>query len=239
MVERFTAVLPTYSERDTSREPTPQELVTAEFQARRSLRALENYAEALNAVATSSGPTEVAQAASEAVTSIGKAASTVASFAGKPIKDSFHPLISTGGSLVATLLGEALEAQRFSILRSIVRSADPTVTELSRRISFWYFLEERDAIFLVFDGLDKALNAATPGVGKDLLVVEVAQEEARSIDEAARWRVFWKIAVAHRAILTSLEEPADFDKLMVANRRIQELVKLTKKFTEAVEKSKS
>ena len=234
----FSPILPSYGRAHVvEREPTAKELVNAELQARRSIRALKRYAEALTALATSEAPTDVGKAASDAVVALGNAASTAASIARSRLPGSFQTMILTGSSLIAGLTREALEVQRHKVLTRIVRDADPTVTELTRRISIWFFLTEKTHLDQSYKALEAAINDATPGVAADLLTVDAARDAARAAHKNAKWRTFWQIAIAHRAILGSLDAPSDFAQLIVANQRIQTLADSAKAFVVAVEKS--
>lgn len=227
--------LPSYGVDDLSREPMNNELVNAEAQARRSLDALGEYSEALNALATSKTPGDVAKAATDATSAVTTAAETVGNLAGRPISGKFEPIVTTGGTLLAILTEEALEARRYALITSVVRSADPIVADLSQRVANWFFLQKRDDLYGRYDELDSAINSASPGVAADLEVVERARAAAKAADDGAEWRVFWEIAVAHRAIMASMDAPPDFKRLTEANQRIGTVVDSVKAFVNAVE----
>ena len=234
----FSPVLPRYGPAHIARQPTAEELVNAELQARRSIRALKRYAEALTALATSEAPTDVGKAVSDAVVALGNPASTAASITKSPLPGSFQAVILTGSSLIAGLTREALEVQRHKVLTRIVGDADPTVTELTRRISNWFFLKERKLLDQPYKAVEAAINDTKRGVAADLLAVEAARDAARAAHKNAKWRMFWEIAVAHRAILGSLDAPSNFGQLIVANQRIHTLVDSVKAFVTAVETTK-
>ena len=227
--------LPSYGVDDLSRDPMNNELVNAEAQARRSLDALGEYSEALNALATSKTPGDVAKAATDATSAVTTAAETVGNLAGRPISGKFEPIVTTGGTLLAILTEEALEARRYALIASVVRSADPIVADLSQRVANWFFLQERDDLYGRYDELDSAIHNASPGVTADLEVVQRARAAAKAADDGAEWRVFWEIAVAHRAIMASMDAPPDFKRLTEANQRIGTVVDSVKAFVNAVE----
>jgi len=227
--------LPSYGVSDLNREPTVSELVNAEAQARRSLDALREYSEALTALATSKAPGDVAKAAAGAVSAVTTAAKTAGNLAGRRTPGKFDPVITTGGALLANLTEEVLEARRYALMASVVRSADPIVVDLSRRVANWFFVRDRESLYAPYDKFDEAINEARRGVVADLEKVERTRAAAKVADDRAKWRVFWEIAVAHHAIMTSMDAPPDFKRLTEANQRIGTLVDSVKAFVNAVE----
>ncbi len=217
---------------------TDTQRTVLEFNARRALTALGEYAAAISDLATSTEPQGVADAASAAVTAIGTAASAAAKIGGKPVPRDVQTVISTGSTLLGDLVGEALEARRYALLTEIVRKADPLVADLSRASADWFYIAQHEVLAAPYTALRGALRDSQPGDVAGMIAVQQAEAAARRSEAGADWRVFWQVAVAHHAILESLEEPADFDRLMAANSRIHALVKSTKAFVAAVEAAK-
>lgn len=214
---------------------SPDQKTVLEFNASRALAALSDYSSALSALATSEAPGDVGAAAAQAIGALSDTADAAAKISGDPVPADVKAVIATGGTLIADLTREALEARRYQLLSKIVRGANPVVAELSRAASGWFYVAQESELLLAYKTLNDAVSAAVPGDQAGIAAVAQARDKARKLEHAAQWRLFWEVALAHNAILESLDAPADFDRLLAANARIQKLVKSTKAFVEAVE----
>lgn len=242
-IDKYVPILPAYipDENPNARLPNAAELATAEFNASLSLDALARYVKALGELAKADSPQKVAKAASDAVTSVGNAVSTAAKLARSPLTPKNAELIPATSSLVGKLLGEVLEAQRYSTIASIVLTSDETVTTLSRNIANWFWLSERKELIktntLFRSAVDLSVVEQDDATDSILLQVETTRDAARAAQDNAVWRTFWNVAVAHRAIADSLKSDSAPEQLAAANTRIQALVDAVRNFTKAVEAS--
>lgn len=196
--------------------------------ARRLMRGLEDYAEALESILTADTRSKTAGAAASALDALGDLFE-----AGGDRGD--RPGITTreGQGLVARVTDEVLETYRYRQLRRVVTEADPAVQEAARIVAVWYNREiDRGRVGAAYAALETAIDEAVPGDPAGLARVEAAYETARRTEEAAGWRVFWNIGVAHAAIAKSLGRPGNMDALKDANTRIFDLADSVKAFAE-------
>lgn len=234
--EIYTPKLDSYDP-ESKEPPTETQLVHAEYKADLSLRAIGRYASALGALSSSKLPSEIALVASEAVEEAGKAAELAAVLSGTPLSAVQKPVISTGGTLIGNLLGEALEAQRYSMLAELIRTSNDHVESLSRNVASWFYLQEEDELRKAFVELRSAVGKADLGDAIGMRTVAEKWEAAKAADQSAEWRTFWNIAPTHHAIMLALDEPANLDQQIAAAERIRKLVGSFKAFVSAIEKS--
>ena len=216
----------------------PDETLTYERNARTALKAMADYAEAIDALATAGEPQQVGKslgAAVKAVKGLASAAATVQDDKGLSPKTA--KIFKTAAPLAETLSREILEARRYALLSDIVRASDPLIQGLSEAAALWFYQLERDDLVAAYDtAANSAFATASPNrTVADIAAADAAVEAAREAEGKAKWRVFWSVAVAHHAILRSFDAPPDLERLADANARIQDLIEVTDNFVKAVE----
>lgn len=196
--------------------------------ARNLVRALNDYASALDDLVQANSRSETAAAATNALKAVGN-------FVASGGSDRTPKLFSREGqTLVSNLTDEALEAYRFRLLRDVTTQANAPVEQATRAVAAWLSRTSDNArVEAAYDALERAVDAAQPGSAADLKAIEDAFENAKSIEESTSWRVYWEIGAAHAAIVKSFAAPADFDRLKDANDRILTLAEVAKAFAES------
>lgn len=224
-----------------------QEGITGE-NARRLALALGSYAAAIRKLAESDAPKQLgasfAAAAGSVNALIGEAAKLEP---GGGLDADTVRAMQSGTDLFGTLITEAFEARRYRLLQQIVTRADRSVALVSRALAGWFWLREEPGLAELYAALDDAaleqgFAVAGVGAGGDPADAVAATAELRrrhaalaAAETDARWRVFLEIAVAHRAILDSLDQPLSLEELGAANQRIIDLVRKTDAFVKAIE----
>lgn len=200
--------------------------------ARRLVRGLKDYAEALQTILTTDTRAETAAAAVAALDAVGDLTESAAPRAGDEGLAA-RVFSQTGRDLVGRASSEILEAYRYRLLKSVVTEADPAVQTAARIVAVWFNREfDRAEVAAAYGRLQSATDTGTPGNAGDLARVEEAYEAARRAEESAGWRVFWQIGVTHAAIVDSFGRSGSQDALNDANSRIFDLAQAVKAFAE-------
>ena len=215
----------------------PNSELNYERNARLSIRALADYSAALQELVEARDPGQVGKSVGDTVSAVQGLADAAASVQNdRGLSAKAEGIFSTASQLFDRLTREVLEARRFEMLSEIVRASDPLVQDLSEAAALWFYQTEKDALETAYrNAMDAAYETTAQG-NKTVQVIEdaeVAIATARRMEAAARWRVFWGVAVAHHAILKSLDAPPNLELLIEANTRISDLVAATDAFVKA------
>lgn len=215
----------------------PNSDLNYERNARRSVRVIADYSAALLSLAEAEDPVQVGKSLGDAVKAVQGLAEAAANMKdNESLTLKSADIMPTASQLFDRLTREALEARRFHLLSEIVQTSDPLVQELSEAAALWFYHTEKDTLENIYEVARKmAEETAKPDrTVNDIKAAEEAIAAARRAEEAATWRVFWGVAVAHHAILESLNSPPNLELLVEANVRISDLVAAINAFTEAV-----
>lgn len=233
----------------TIRPSDGQPGISGENAARLS-RHLVAYATALDRLASSSGPSDLADDFGSAAASVLTLADEAKKLSndGEPIGEEARALAEAGSGLASSILQGAFEAKRYRMLRSLVNQSDPSVQLASRAITGWFRGRTSKKIIAAYEELESAKALQQSEIGKlrrgqgsreDALEALQNFREAygalEQLETNAEWRFHLAIAEAHSAIRVSLNNPGNFESLAYANERIDDLVTKSKAFIEAVE----
>lgn len=206
------------------------------YEASLLLAELSEYADALNTLATSNAPKEVADQVAASVTSLSKLHEGVSALKKAEGGEALElPPYKEIGGLLQNLTAEALETRRYFLLRALVSSYDETVQVAAIQLGALSALHERAEIIAKKSGAatfvpaDEAAVEASEDFDAGTLAGLAAVEEAHATliaaDDGAPYAVYSGIGTTHAAILAALEAPASAEQLLAANARIQTLVK--------------
>jgi len=181
------------------------------------------YATQLKALAESKLPSELNSSVSVAFDSVAN------------LKDTIDSAVSANGAskpsanraptrdLLALLATELAEAKRYSLLKKIIKSTDPTIKKAAVQLGILSFEQSKEELESFGDQLVAAVNRNVETSEGNLKSIEDAYSSAVNADSKAEFRRFVEIAQAHGAILAALEAPRDLEALAAATDRIKTL----------------
>ena len=225
-------------------DPQTDEIVTAQiefpddnpvvqaYNARRLMKGLTEYADALSDLTTSKDPVETGAAAASALAALETFRQTRVD-PNAPVGPPPKLLKPEGQDLVSKATTEALEAYRYRALKETITKANPSVQDASRIVAIWYYRTHDEArVEGAYRALEDAIDAQLPSDPAGFVAVEKAHEAALKAEASAGWKVFQNIALAHAAMAESFSS-GSFEDLSKANTRIAELVETVKAFRAA------
>lgn len=210
--------------------------------AQRVALVLRDYSTAIMELAKAGTPQEVSAKFAGAASAVSKLAGDVKVAAGKgPLAPETQNIITTGSTFFGSLLREALEARRYRALKNIVIEADEWVQLSGEVLAGWYFIAEQPEIDARYAAFNDALSKQRIAAGSEasdretkVAATQAAYDALRTSEEEAKWKVFYRLALAHRAVRESFDKSRDLAQLAAANDRIGEFASAAKVFFEAV-----
>ena len=177
------------------------------------------YANALAALAKSTAPLDIANAAGEAYDAIATLDDSTAR-AETATNSGSAARRAANRTLLTTLTNEVLEAWRYRLLRQIVSDSDSTIVAGATQLAILTYLGEKASLKPVKDAFETALLDQEPGSVSGLKEAEDSYAALDTADARASFGRYREIAAAHQAILAALEAPMDLEQLAAANKRI-------------------